>query len=72
VSGLERGGDSPQGRQALERGGGFVARRPLLERDGGSPEGHRGPAACWAAEAFWAVGPSLPWSTYVRGVTCGL
>jgi hypothetical protein len=56
----------PRRRHALERGGGFVARRLALERDGGSPEGYRGPVACWVAEAFWVVGPFLPWSTTVR------
>jgi hypothetical protein len=67
-----RGGKSPRGRQALERGGDFVSRHLTLERDGDSPEGCRGPVVCGAAEAFWAVGLSLPWDAVVRCVFRGL
>jgi hypothetical protein len=67
---LARGGVKPsseaethlRGHQALERGGGFVERCLALERGRVSPEGSRGSAPCWAAEAFWAVGPSCPGS----------
>jgi hypothetical protein len=86
-SGLERGGASreelgPSSEagthsrwcQALERGGGFVVRRLPLEQDGGSPEGCRGRLVCWAVEAFWAMGLSLPWAAAMRGVihSCGI
>jgi hypothetical protein len=73
---LARGGVKPlsevgtrlRGHQALERGGGFVVQHPTLERGGASLEGRRGPTVCGAAEAFLAVGLSLPRAAVVRGV----
>jgi hypothetical protein len=61
-----------RGCQALERGGGFMELRLALERGGVLPEGSQGPTACWATEAFWAVGPSLPWVATTRSIICGL
>jgi hypothetical protein len=49
-----------------------VERHLALERGGVSPEGSRGPATCWAAEAFWAVCASFPWVATTQGVICGL
>jgi hypothetical protein len=82
-SGLERGGASreglgpsseagtrPRGRQALERGGGFRGAVPAPRARRRFARGALGAAVCWAPEAFWAMGLSLPRAAAMWGVVC--
>jgi hypothetical protein len=78
-------GTRPRGRQALEQGENLPERVPshrarrwfrgavLAPRAGRRfARGVPRTAVCWAAEAFWAVGLSLPWAAATRGVICSL
>jgi hypothetical protein len=69
---LERGGDPPEGHQALERGGDFVARRLALERGGSLPEGYHDRLFGGPLRLFRVVGLSLLWAATTRSVPCGL